>query len=377
MPTDPLLITTGEALAAFAARVADRPRVAVDTEAASFHRYVDRVYLVQASSDAETVIVDPLAVADLTPIGRILEDPAVEVIFHDADYDLRMLDRDYGFRARNVWDTRIGAQLAGEQAFGLGALLAKYFNITLSKKYQRADWSERPLTDGMVAYAAADTTHLPELRDLLADHLRTMGRLAWAEEEFQRIERIRWSAPPDEDPALRLKGAKQLKGQQLAVLKTVWQWREDTARGLDRATFRVLNNEAILGLARTQPTDDDGLRTAGVPAPIARRSGGDLLAAVERGLAMSRDQWPTWERQRRAKDDPVVDERLARLKILRTARANAIELDPGLVCPNGTLLAIARAAPTEAAALDGLDELRRWQREVLGDAAVLAAVAGP
>lgn len=375
MPTAPQLITSADDLTAFAQRAAGQPRIALDTEAASFHRFVDRVYLVQASTDRETVIVDPLAVEDLAAIGRMLGDPAVEVIFHDADYDLRMLDRDYGFRARNVWDTRIAAQLAGERAFGLGALLAAHFDIHLTKKYQRADWSERPLTQGMIDYAAADTAHLPGLRDLLADRLRSLGRLAWAEEEFARLEQIRWTVSEAEDPSLRLKGAKGLKGRQLAVLKAVWQWREDTARALDRATFRVLGNDAILGLARQQPSDEPGLRSAGVPAPIARRSGADLLAAVQRGLAMPRDAWPTWERQRRPKDDPAVDERLQRLKTLRTGRAEAIDLDPGLVCPNGTLLAIARLAPTEAAQLDGIEELRRWQREVLGDAAILAAIS--
>lgn len=248
--------------------------------------------------------------------------------------------------------------------------------IKLSKKYQRADWSERPLTEGMIAYAAADMTYLPGLRDLLADKLTAMGRLAWAQEEFGRLESLRWSVPEDEDPSLRLKGAKALRGQQLAVLKTVWQWREEAARALDRATFRVLGNDAILGLARTQPTDESGLRAAGVPTPIARRSGTALLAAVQTGLALPRDAWPTWEHRRRPKDDPVVDERLARLKALRTERATAVDLDPGLVCPNGTLLAIARAAPTQASDLDGVDDLRRWQREVMGDAAMLAAVAG-
>ncbi|MEX0692190.1 MAG: HRDC domain-containing protein [Gemmatimonadales bacterium] len=377
MPAEPALITTDDAFAAFIARAAKYPRVALDTEAASFHRYVDRVYLVQASSDDETAIVDPLAVRDLSALGALLANPAVEVIFHDADYDLRMLDRDYGFRARNVWDTRIAAQLAGEKAFGLGSLLEKYYGLKLSKAYQRADWSERPLTEGMLAYAAADTTHLPGLRDLLADRLTGLGRLAWAQEEFVRLESLRWSVPNDEDPALRLKGAKLLKGPQLAVLKTVWQWRDDTARALDRATFRVLSNEAILGLAKTQPTDEAGLRAAGVPAPIARRSGTDLLGAVRQGLAMPRAEWPTWERQRRAKDEPVVDERFARLKALRATRSTAVDLDPGQVCPNGTLLAIARAAPTSAADLDVIPDLRSWQREVMGDAAMLAAVTGP
>src|SRR2546422_4130609 len=120
------------------------PLVAVDTEAASFHRYHDRIFLIQLSSPSRTEIIDPLAVADLSPVGRLLADPKVEKIFHDADYDLRILDRDYGFRARRLFDTRIAAQLAGEPAVGLAALLEKYAGVKLAKEHQRSDLCPRP-----------------------------------------------------------------------------------------------------------------------------------------------------------------------------------------------------------------------------------------
>src|SRR3989454_7283139 len=140
------------------------PLVAADTEAASFHRYRDRIFLIQLSSPFRTEIIDPLAVEDLSPVGRLLADAKVEKIFHDADYDLRILDRDYGFRARRLFDTRIAAQLAGEPAIGLAALLEKYAGVKLAKEHQKADWSRRPLPPAMLAYAAADTAHLPALR---------------------------------------------------------------------------------------------------------------------------------------------------------------------------------------------------------------------
>src|SRR5689334_21687122 len=98
------LLTKDAEVQALAGRLSRERRVAFDTEAASFHKYTDRVYLVQVSSESETAIVDPLAVRDLAPLGGILASPDVEVIFHDADYDLRSLDRDYGFRARRIFD---------------------------------------------------------------------------------------------------------------------------------------------------------------------------------------------------------------------------------------------------------------------------------
>ena len=166
-------------------RVAREPLVAVDTEAASFHRFVDRIYLIQLSSRRETAIIDPLTVDDVSALGAMLADPAVEVVFHDADYDLRILDRDYGFHARHLFDTRIAAHLLGEPAVGLAALLEKHVGVTLDKKYQRADWSRRPLPPEMLEYAATDTRYLLALREQLRAALEARGRLSWAEEEFR------------------------------------------------------------------------------------------------------------------------------------------------------------------------------------------------
>src|SRR5205085_2642905 len=169
-------IRTPAELADAVATLRREPLVAADTEAASFHRYRDRIYLVQLSSPTLTAIIDPLAIADLSPVGGLLDDPQVEKIFHDADYDLRILDRDYGFRARRLFDTRIAAQLAGEPAVGLAALLEKYVGVKLAKEHQKADWSRRPLPPAMLAYAAADTQHLPALREALRSRLAALRR---------------------------------------------------------------------------------------------------------------------------------------------------------------------------------------------------------
>lgn len=376
-PTVPTLITDGPALRALVERLALAPRVALDTEAASFHRYVDRVYLVQASSDQESALIDPLLVADLAPIGRLLADPTIEIVFHDADYDLRILHRDYGFVGRHIWDTRVAAQLCGEPAFGLSALLEKHFGVRLSKQLQRADWSQRPLTDAMIAYAAADTAYLPALRDRLAEQLATLGRTHWAEEEFVRLEAVRWSPRAAEgEEFLSVKGAKALRPAQLMVLRALWEWRDARARAQDRASFRVLGADILLALAREAPeTLEALLRTRAVPESIARRHGAELIEVIRAARATPESEWPRVERRPRQRPDPELEERVGRLKVLRAAQAPAVGLDPGLIGANAVLVAIARAAPRSAADLDAVPDLRRWQREILGDEALLAAVA--
>jgi ribonuclease D len=371
----PRLVTDEDALAQLTARLALVGRIAFDTEAASFHRYVDRVYLIQLSSDSETALIDPLEITNLEPIGAILEDPRVEVVFHDADYDLRVLNRDYGFRARNLFDTRLAAQLAGEEAVGLGALLEKYVDVKLDKRFQRADWSQRPLSEEMVAYAASDTRHLLRLRDILAERLEELARLHWAEEEFLRLENLRWTGGvKDEESHLRIKGAKGLPPRQRVILERVYAWRDATAAELDRAPFRVLGNDTMLAIARAAPETLGALsRIKGVSASIARRNGQAILSAVKQGVDCPKEALPKAPRRTRLKPDPGCVTRLERLKELRNARAESCGMDPGLVCPNGTLQAIARMAPATAAQLNDVAELRAWQRSVLGELAILEA----
>jgi ribonuclease D len=352
------------------------PLVAVDTEAASFHRYRDRICLVQVSSASHAAIIDPLALNDLAPVGDLLADRAVEKVFHDADYDLRTLDRDYGFRATALFDTRIAAQLAGEPAVGLAALLQKYVGITLTKEHQRADWSQRPLPPPMLAYAAADTQHLPALREGLRDRLRTMGRLEWAEEEFGLLEALRWTGNADgAEGYLRIKGARTLTPRQLAALRELYRWRDELAARLDRATFRVVDNEVLLAVSRALPTTAQALaETRGVPPAHVRRHGADLVAAVQRALALPETQLPRFERTPRPPKDPAFDARVERLKAARNRIATELALDAGVLCGRPTLEAIARAHPNDRAGLADVGELRRWQLDVLGDA-LLAAVA--
>jgi len=355
------------------AELVREPLIAVDTEAASFHRYHDRVYLLQLSSRRVTAVVDPLSV-ELAPFGAMLADPAIEVVFHDADYDLRLLDREFGFRATHLFDTRVAAQILNEPGVGLAALLEKYLGVKLDKRFQRADWSARPLSAGMLEYAAADTRNLLELRDILRNRLIEMGRLAWAEEEFLLLEGVRWAGPDEAEPAyLRMKGAKALRGRSLAVLREVFAWRDSVARKADKAAFRIINNEPMLAIAQNPPTDLAGLRAIpGVGHDLVERRGADLLAAVQRAAALPESDLPRIDRPPRRAADPAFDARVERLKAARNREAARLDLAPGVLCPNGTLEAIARAQPATRDDLAAVPGLRRWQSAEIGEVLLAA-----
>jgi ribonuclease D len=368
LPTPHCYVHSNEELAALMRRIAREPLVAMDTEAASFHRFVDRIYLIQLSSARETAIIDPLTVTDVSGLGVLLADPAVEVVFHDADYDLRILDRDYGFHARRLFDTRIAAHLLGEPAVGLAALVEKYVGVTLDKKYQRADWSRRPLPPEMLEYAATDTRYLLALRERLRAVLETRGRLSWAEEEFERLEGVRWTpAETNGSVYLRMKGARALSRRGLAVLRELLPWRDAVAAELDRACFRVISNEALLALSAEPPRSSDELaKIRGLSPRLVTERGASLLAVIERGLSVAEKDLPRFPRSERHFADPAFDQAVERLKRERNEMAERLSLDPGVLCPKGTLEAVARARPKTSAALGQIHELRKWQVELLG-----------
>lgn len=365
------LVDRPDAFQTLLAEVAGATTVALDTEAASFHRYHDRIYLIQLSTPSLTAVIDPLGVGDLAPIGALLADPSIEKIFHDADYDLRLFDKEFGFHARTLFDTRIAAQFLNEPGIGLGALLEKYFGITADKRFQRADWSARPLTDPMLDYAAGDTRNLCELRDILHKQLVALGRDGWVAEEFGLLEGTRWTGSND-DPSIswqRLKGTRGLDRRALALLRELYVWRETTAAKLDRASFRVMGNEVLFALAEHPVRTLDELgRVKGVGRDMAERRGADVLAAIERGLAVPDKDLPRMERTPRRVIDLAYEARLEALKKTRNGLADRLQLAPGVLCPNGTLEAIARVVPADLDRLAEIEEVRRWQVAAIGEA---------
>ncbi|HEX8696802.1 MAG TPA: ribonuclease D [Longimicrobium sp.] len=367
-------VDTQEGLARVVERLRGERLVGADTEAAGYHRYFDRMSLVQLSGGAGNFLVDPLAVRDLSPLAAVFENDHVETVFHDADYDLRILDRDAGLRVTNLFDTQIAAAFLGERALGLGNVVEKYLGVRLPKEHQRADWAERPLSQGMKEYAAADTAHLPALRDRLRAELERRGRLAWAEEEFRRRELTRWSEPDDAREAfMRVKGARDLSPRGLAILRELHEWREGVAKELDRATFRVLSNQALLEMSATAPQSTQALTAVtGVSEGMAQRRGRELLAAVRRGLAVPEDQLPRWPRAPRWERDLELEARVEALKAARNRRAEELELDPGFLISRNMLEEVARAQPKTPEQLAEVPGVRRWQVEAFGEALLRA-----
>jgi len=367
---EPIYIDTTPAADSFLSAVEQSSTIAVDTEGASFHRFVDRIYLLQMSTRDLTAVLDPLAIGKPAALGHVLESDRIEKVFHDADYDLRLLHQDYGWNTRRLFDTRVAAQLLGIRAFGLAALLERAFGLKLDKKHQRADWSMRPLPRDMLDYASQDTMYLLELRNRLAAELESAGRWSWAAEEFERLEGTRWEEPEGEDTGyMRIKGARDLDRRELAIFRELVRFRDGIARELDRATFRVAGNEALFAVAKERPQSLEALAAIkGVPRGIAERRGSEMLAAVRRGMEVPEDQLPKFPRAPRWDRDADFDNRVNALRTAREETAQRLGLDPGFLCAREKLETIARKRPKTLEELAEVPDLRRWQIEVLGPA---------
>ena len=371
-------LDTAAAVATFAGEIAGAPSIALDTEGASFHRFVDRVYLMQLSTRTATAIVDPLPTGDLASLRPLVESPEIEIVFHDADYDLRLLRQDYGWATRNIFDTRVAAQLLGYKAFGLAALLEQHFGIALDKKFQRADWSLRPLSEGMLQYASQDTMYLLALRDILHGELMAKGRASWAAEEFARLEQTQWAAEDSAQLYLKVKGARDLKRRELAVLRELVPWRDGVAKELDRSTFRVVSNDVLLEICRVQPTTRQALGVIkGMPRGVLDQRGDVVLACVARAMALDEASLPKFPKVPRWEKDPEFDDRAARLRAVRDEVATSLALDPGVLCSREKLETIARRMPATIEALYETPDLRRWQADLLVSGVLRVINASP
>jgi ribonuclease D len=364
----PLYLDSAESVDRFLAEIGQPSAIAIDTEGASFHRFVDRIYLLQLSTEHHHAVIDPLPIGTPERLGRLLQDRGVEVVLHDADYDLRLLRQDYGWQVNALFDTRVASQLLGLRAFGLAALLEQHFGIKLDKKHQRADWSMRPLSADMLEYAALDTRWLLELRAKLRAQLEQLGRWHWAQEEFARAEGTQWTTDETNQAFLKMKGARDLNRRELGRLRELVTWRDDIAREIDRATFRVIGNETLLDLARLSPASAGELtRVKGFPRSMSESRVSALLAALRRGDAIPDADLPRFPKSARWDRDPDFDDRTSRLKAVRDAAADRLSLDPGVLCSRDRLEAVARKQPKALEEFEAIPEMRRWQVEVLGE----------
>lgn len=360
----PHIIRHTDQLKRLADRLRHEPRVALDTESNSMYAYREQVCLVQLSTREQDYIIDPLAVHDMTPLGAVLADPAVEIVFHAAEYDIMTLKRDFGYTFGTIFDTMLAARICGRAAVGLGSLLAEEFGVSAQKKYQRANWSLRPLPQEQLRYAQMDTHYLLELRERLKAELAAHKRLEEARELFAELRHIPAAEHHfDREGYWRIHAARDLNRRQMAILREVYLLRDDIARQRDCPPFKVMRDETLVHLARITPRHPDDLQAIdGLNSRLLHRYSSTIIEAITRGQSAPPPPRP----RPSARPNPDILLRYEALRTWRKERAASRGVEADVIIPRDTLWALARRVPTRLEDLDDIPGLGPWRRAEYG-----------
>ena len=254
------LVMTSQSYQSMLEHLWQQEAIALDTESNNLFAYQERVCLIQISSTKQDFLLDPFAFDELEELGHLMADEKIQKIMHAGDYDISTLKRDYDFTFKNVFDTMLAAQATGETNIGLGTLLEKYFEINLSKKYQRADWGKRPLEPDMLSYAQADSHYLITLRDYLVPILVERGWYELVLEESNAMAKLIPPMPLHSENVWRIKGSRSLKRKERGLLEQLNHQRELVAKDLNRPLFKIFSDKVLIQLTEEKPSNLDQLK---------------------------------------------------------------------------------------------------------------------
>jgi ribonuclease D len=341
--------------------------IAVDLEADSMYHYREKVCLIQLASKKTNVVIDPIKVKDLSLIKGLFSNRKIKKICHGADYDIRSLYRDFKINVNNLFDTETACRFLGIKETGLNAVLKKYFNVDISKKYQKKDWSIRPLPKEMIDYAAGDVIYLVPLGEILTKELEKKKRLSWVLEECNYLSRVRPGLAIDAPLFLKFKGAGRLKSRSLAVLEALLQFRKKIAERNDVPLFKIIGNSALMKITAAKPVS---LRQLTDLEALSKKQlkmyGDDLIEVIPKALDIPEDELPVYPRKKTPFLSPRVPKRVSALRRWRDKKAKDLKLDPGLICNNMLISTIAITNPTDTSSFASVIKMKNWQKEEFG-----------
>jgi len=334
--------------------------LALDSEADNLHHYDTRLCLAQIRFDENIYLLDVLAEGlDLSGFWGELSGKLL--IMHGSDFDLRLFKKFANFRPSKLFDSMLAAQLLGSKRIGLAALLEDYFEIKLPKDSQKSDWSQRPLTDKMLDYAAKDVLYLHELRDLMMNQIRELGREDWLHQRCEyQIETANSGFPEPDENAWRISRSDKLDDKASAALYELWHWREDLAAKLDRPPFKVLGNDYLLSLSESVSEGNWKFVFESLPMGIRRRKRQGLVEALEKGVEKDPGSLPRRVRKFDTKG-PLTQHELERQEKIKNHRnrvAESLDIDPTLIATRSVVAQLAREP-------ENLIGMLAWQRDLM------------
>ncbi len=362
------MITSAIELKGLAESIQHETMIAVDLEADSMFRFKERVCLLQMATVHRNILIDPLQAGDLSALKSVFANEKVQKVMHGADYDIRSLFRDFGIEVRNLFDTELACRFLGSKETGLEAVLAEVFQIQLEKKYQKKNWSQRPLPQDMLEYAAKDVVHLIPLAVHLQNELKQKGRLDWVQEECDILSRVRSVAMNNAPLFLRIQGAGRLDLRSLGVLEGLLQYRLKTAEKKDRPVFKIISNKALIEMAKVQPSDSDQLMALNLLSMKQMHMyAPSILKIIQETQRIPMHELPRYPREKNKRPKPVAPEKLQKLRQWRDSRAGKLGLDPSMLFNKSQLTALALHQFKGKEELSKIEGVRKWQIQEFGE----------
>ncbi|MEE4261752.1 MAG: HRDC domain-containing protein [Desulfobacteraceae bacterium] len=361
------IIQSSSQLAQLVSQIENETAIGVDVEADSMYHFKEKVCLIQMATANINVVIDPLEIKDLSALQPIFKRSDIQKIFHGADYDVRSLYRDFRIKINNLFDTELASRFLGFPETGLEAVLKKKFAVTLDKKFQRKDWSRRPLPPEMIAYAAEDARYLLPLAQDLTTELKDRGRFSWVHEECEILSKVRPHSNGTELLYVNFKGAGKLDPRSLAILEALLQCRREIARKKDRPLFRIIGSGPLLHLAETKPTNMKQLEKTRALSPKQIGMYGRLvLEAINNALIIPQNDLPVYPRSKAPRVPAAAAERVKSLRKWRDARAENLSMDPSLILTKSLISILAVQRPSTLSELSRIKELKKWQIREFG-----------
>ena len=368
------IIDTDSDLEEIAVTLEKEKVIAVDLEADSMFHFKEKVCLIQIATKKENLIIDPLKINDLSSMKSLFCNSGIKKIFHGADYDVRSLYRDFAIEINNIFDTQLACMFLGINKTGLDCVLKSRFNVSVDKKYQKKDWSQRPLPDEMIEYAAMDTKYLVMLAEILEKELKIKNRLFWVNEECEYLSKVR-HCPGNNMPLYRkVKGFRRLNYSSIAVLEKLLRFRVLAAKKKDRPLFKILSTNSLKQISTEKPSDIEALKKMKVLSnKQISMYGKTIINLINQAMAepeqrVSMYSNPSPSPSPFSAPDPKL---IKTLKKWRDDRAGEMQIAPGLFCNNALLNSIAIQHPKSIDSLAQIKDIKQWRLKTFGEEILL------
>ncbi|MBS1267179.1 MAG: Ribonuclease D [Candidatus Woesearchaeota archaeon] len=315
------------------------------------HHYKVCIALIQVSSHDKNWLFDIIKLKDCTLLKKVLTNSSIQKIFHDVTFDFRILNYQFKIIPKNVFDTQVAAKILGKEELGLSSLLKEYFDIEKKEKFQRADWTKRPISKAMLNYAIKDTLYLIKLRNILIRELQKNNKWEWAQQEFEALENKEYEY--HEPGFFDMSGIVGITTRQRAILKRLYEVRDKLAKKVNRPVYFIMNNKLMKKLALKPPKTKKQWKSLKRVHPIVKSRTHEFMAAVKKG----KKEKVYLKKKKRKRFTPKQREVYLKLNDIRDELSTKLDIKKHIV--------MSKSQMQEIAATNKLDCLRDWQKKNL------------